>query len=307
MPVTGAVTPATGRARRRRDRAYAVAISPAALVLALFFAGPALWAVYISLTDLSLLGFGASARFIGLDNYRRFWHDPDVPKIIRNTVVFVVWAAIVGETACGLLLAVLLNYAKAQRYRLGDLAFAAVLLAWISPPLLTAFIWARLLDERNGVFNGALAALGFHRISYLGDHAITCVIVVEIWKGIGFATVVFLGALQSVPQSVYEAARVDGAGAIARFRDHTLPLLRNVAALVLTMTTIVAAGSFLMILLLTNGDPGLQTETLALFAFHQGLGLQSLDIGYGSAISVVLLIGNTLFAAIYLRAARERS
>ena len=296
----------SGAARRREDRTYLAAMAPAALLLAVFFAAPALWAVYTSFTDLSLFGFGAKAPdFIGMGNYRRFWHDPDFTQILRNTVEFVFWAAVVGQTAGGLALALLLDRAKVGGHRLGDIAFAAVLLAWISPPLLTAYLWGRLLDTRSGVIDGVLAALGFGRVSFLGDHAMTSVIAVETWKGIGFATLIFLGALQAIPPQVLEAARCDGAGALALFRDHLFPQLRGVIALVLVMTTIVSSGSFLMILLLTNGDPGLQTETIALYAYHRAFG--GLEIGFGAAISVVLLLTNAVLAMIYLGIMRDRS
>jgi multiple sugar transport system permease protein len=297
--------PSRARRQRRRDRTYAVAISPAAILLAVFFAAPAVWAVYSSTTDLSLFGFSARApSFVGLGNYRRLWNDPDFPRVAWNTIMFVFWSAVIGQTLGGLALAILLNHAKERGYRLADVAFAAVLLAWISPPLLTAFIWGRLLDYRGGVIDGALAQLGVDRVRFLGDHAMTSVIAVEIWKGIGFAALVFLGALQTVPKQVLEAARCDGAGAFARFRDHILPALRNVVALVLTMTTIVSSGSFLTILLLTNGDPGMQTETLALYGFHRGF--SGLEIGFGAAISTVLLVANAVFAAVYLGIGRRR-
>ncbi|MGH2557453.1 MAG: carbohydrate ABC transporter permease, partial [Thermomicrobiales bacterium] len=94
------------------------------------------------------------------------------------------------------------------------------------------------------------------------------------------------------------------AGAWARLRDITLPLLRREGALVLVMTTIVTSGSFVLILILTNGDPGRQTLTLSLYAFHNGYG--ALEIGFGSAISTVLLATNVAIAAVYFRLARER-
>ncbi len=119
---------------------------------------------------------------------------------------------------------------------------------------------------------------------------------------VAFALIIFLGALQSIPQQVYEAAGIDGATTWMRFRDQTLPAMRHVIALVLLVTTITTIGSFLMILILTNGDPAYATETIALHAYHQAFTL--FDIGYGAALSVVMLLMSFVFAVVYLRVAK---
>jgi ABC-type sugar transport system permease subunit len=117
--------------------------------------------------------------------------------------------------------------------------------------------------------------------------------------------ILLLAGLQMIPKSVYEAALVDGAGPLRRLVDITLPLIRPQLALSLMVTTIMTMGSFLVILVMTNGDPAFGTETLALFAFHRAIGVD-FQIGYGAAISTVLLAINLLFAAAYLLWARER-
>ena len=282
-----------------------LAIAPATLLLALFFVIPAIWAIYSSMTNLALLS--ASARdpeFVGLDNYRRLWNDPDIPKYIRNTVTFVFGSAVIGQTGLGAALALLFHHATQRGHRLVGPAFAALMAAWISPPLLTGFIWGRLLDINHGVFNAMLGGLGLGPVSFLGDYAMESVIAVEVWRGVAFATLVIYGALRTIPPEIYEAAQCDGANALVRLRDHTLPLLRPSLSLVLLMTTINAAGSFLMILVLTNGAPGRNTETIALFAFHRGFGF--FEIAFGSAITMLLLAVNLVFAVGYLVLLRER-
>jgi len=288
-----------------RDGVHVLAIAPAAILLALFFIIPAAWAIYTSMTDLALLSASArNPQFVGMENYRRLWNDPDVPKYLKNTAVFVVGAAVFGQTVGGLLLALLFQHATRLKLRLTGLGFIALMAAWVSPPLLSGFIWGRLLDVRDGVINAALGGLGFGTVDFLGDHAMMSVIAVESWRGIAFATLVLLGALQTVPSDIYEAAQIDGASAFMRLRDHTLPLLRPGLAVVLLMTTINVSGSFLMILVLTNGDPGRQTETIALFAFHRAF--QFFEIAFGSAITVVILAFNLACALVYLLLLRER-
>jgi multiple sugar transport system permease protein len=294
-----------GRSRRPSNTPYLLATLPAALILALFFILPALWAVYLSFTDKALLGFDATGtQFIGLDNYRALGDVADFRKFVWNTIVFVAGSAVIGQTGLGLVLALLLHHASNRGYRLSHLAYAAVLVAWISPPVFAGSVWGGIFEYRHGLFNTALAQVGLDPIDMLGQYPMLSVIIADVWRGTAFAMVIFLGALQTVPRTIYEAARVDGASLWQRFWDQTLPSLRHVIAIVLLTTTLVTMGSFLLILILTNGDPGYQTETIALFAYHRAF--VQYEIGFGAAISVLMLAMNLVFAAVYLRLARVK-
>jgi len=288
--------------RKGAQRPYVVAITPAAILLAAFFVFPALWVIYTSTTSLSLTNFSAGAQFVGLENFRRLWHNPDFPKFVKNTIVFTAGAAMIGQTVGGLAIALLIHHAQIHKHKLAPVAFTAVLLGWICPPALAGFIWAGIFDYRKGMLNTALTTVHLPRVDMLGDFPMFSVILVESWRGLAFALIIFLGALQSIPQQVYEAAGIDGATAWMRFRDQTLPAMRHVIALVLLVTTITTIGSFLMILILTNGDPAYATETIALHAYHQAFTL--FDIGYGAALSVVMLLMSFVFAVVYLRVAK---
>ncbi len=130
-----------------RDRAYVAGILPAAALLALFFVGPALWALYSSLTNLALVGIdAANPRFVGLANYVRLFSDPDFRVVLRNSVVFVVGSAIVGQFVLGLGLALLVDHAERRGWRMGAVAYAAVLLAWVNPTLIAGFLWVAMFD-----------------------------------------------------------------------------------------------------------------------------------------------------------------
>lgn len=276
---------------------------PAATLLVFFFVIPAVWALWTSLTDRALIGFGVmEPRFIGLDNFRNLFGTPDFPKIVRNTLAFVAGTAIVGQTALGFALALLLHLGRRQRSRLVPVAYAAVLVAWISPPAFAGTIWAAVLEYPHGVINEVQEAIGMEPVNLLWEVPMLSVIVAESWRGAAFPMVIFLGALQTIPLMVYEAAELDGAGAWRRFRDITLPLMSHILAIVLLLTTIAAMGSFLLIAILTNGEPGYGTETIALLAFHRAF--VTYEIGFGASIAVVMLGLNLLFAAAYLRIAR---
>lgn len=290
-------------ANARRELPRLAMLAPALLLMTLFFLLPAAWVIYASMTDRALLGLGArETSYIGLDNYRRLLDSPDFPKVVRTTVVFVFGSAVIGQTGLGLLLALLIDHANTCRSRLAPIAYAAVLLAWLVPPTFAGSIWGAIFEYRHGPLNALLRSLGFEPIDMLSGHAMLSIIIADTWRGAAFSMVIFLGALQTIPAQIYEAARVDGANAFQRFRDHTLPTLSHLIAIVLMTTTMATMGAFLLILIMTNGDPTYQTETIALFAYHRAF--VSYEIGFGAAISVVMLALNLAFAAVYLRIAR---
>lgn len=289
-----------------RDRAYVAGVLPAAALLSLFFIGPAIWALYSSLTNLALVGLdAANPRFVGLDNYVRLFGDPDFRVVIRNSVVFVIGSAVIGQFMLGLALALLIDHAERRGWKLGAVAYAAVLLAWVNPTLIAGFLWVAMFDFFFGSLNMALKALGTGPVDWLGSFPMLSVIVANIWRGTAFTMIIFIGALRTIPTDIYEAARVDGANAWRRFWDHTLPSLRPIAALTLLSITMSTFGAFILIQTLTNGGPGIATETIALYAFHTAF--QSYSIGYGSAIAVVMLGLNLAFAVAYLRWSRARA
>ena len=289
-----------------RNSPYVLGVTPAALLLALFFIGPALWAAYSSLTNLALVGIdAANPRFVGLDNYARLFQDPDFWIVIRNSVTFVVGSAVVGQFVFGLLLAILIDHAERRGWRLATLAYAAVLLAWVNPTLIAGYLWSAMYDFFFGSLNMALKAIGLDAVDWLGSFPMLSVIIANVWRGTAFTMIIFLGALKTIPPDIYEAARIDGANAWRRFWDHTLPSLRPIAALTLLSITMSTFGTFILIQTLTNGGPGIATETIALYAFQSAF--QSYAIGYGSAIALIMLGLNLIFAVVYLRWSRARA
>ncbi len=309
-PSSGPASLPLPRRRRRsvwkRNRTYLFGLSPVAVLLALFFIGPAAWAVWSSFTNRALLGPSARhPEFIGIDNYTRLFSDPDFGTVLFNSLVFVVGSAMIGQFLLGLVMALLLDFAEGRGYRLVPLVYGAVLLAWVNPAVIAGFVWTAMLDSSAGILNQGLGLVGVDPVQWLGVQPMLAVIVVNVWRGTAFTMLIFIGALRTVPAQIYEAARVDGAGPFRRFWDHTLPTLRQTAVLVLLSVTISTFGTFLVIQTLTNGGPGNQTEIIALFAYRTAF--EDYKIGYGSTISVVMLTINIVFATVYLRISRQRT
>jgi multiple sugar transport system permease protein len=284
----------------RGNAPYLVALLPALGLVGLFFVGPALWAVYASFTNMALVGLdAANPRIVGFENYQRLFRDPDFFAVLRNSVAFVVGSAVIGQFLLGLGLALLLDHAERRGLRGGNVVYAVVLLAWVNPTLIAGFLWAAMFDFYFGTLNTALKAIGLQPQNWLGNQAMLAIIVANTWRGTAFTLLIFLSGLKTIPAEIYEAARVDGAGAWRRFWDHTLPNLKYIALLALMNITIATLGAFVLILGLTGGGPGIQTEVIALYAYHTAF--QAREIGYGSSIAMIMLIINFAFAAIYLK------
>jgi len=297
------------RGRRQalsRNRLYIAGLGPAAFLLALFFVGPALWAIGSSFTNRALVGLdAANPRFVGIDNYVHLFGDPDFLKVIVNSVVFVVGSAVIGQFVLGLALALLLDHAERRGFISTNLVYGSVLLAWVNPTIIAGFLWVAMFDYYNGSLNVGLHLLGLGPVDWFGQGPMLAIIIANTWRGTAFTMLIFLGALRTIPSDIYEAARVDGANAARRFWDHTLPLLRPIAALTLMSVTIATFGTFILIQALTNGGPSFQTEVIALYAFHEAF--QAHAVGYGSTIAVVMLALNLGFAVVFLRWSRARA
>ena len=268
----GAIRPRSGGLRSgiRRNRLYLAGLSPAAFLLALFFIGPALWALGSSFTNRALVGIdAANPRFVGLDNYVRLFSDPDFARVIVNSIVFVVGSAIIGQFVLGFALALLLDHSERRGYRAAALVYASVLLAWVDPTVIAGFLWVAMFDFYYGSLNVGLGHLGLGPVNWFGEAPMLSVIIANVWRGTAFTMLIFLGALRTVPGDVYEAARVDGAGAWRRFWDHTLPMLRPIAALTLLSVTMATFGTFIVIQTPTHRSPPFPTNLSARYAFPQ--------------------------------------
>lgn len=294
------MTPGRGLIAWRRNRSLIGGLLPAASLLSLFFVAPAIWAIYTSFTNRALVGLDARhPRHVGWANYERLLHSPAFKTVLINSLVFVVGSAVIGQFLLGLALALLLDHGEHRGYRATPFVYGSVLLAWVNPTVIAGFLWVAMFDFYYGSLNKTLQFFGLSGVSWLGKAPMLSLIIVNTWRGAAFVMIIFQGALSTIPSQIYEAARMDGASAWQRFWDHTLPNLRQVAAVVLLSVTISTFGAFLLILTLTNGGPGTKTEVIALYAYHAAF--QSRQIGYGSAIAAVMLGLNLIFAAIYLR------
>src|SRR5215207_3189776 len=218
-------------ARRSNDRSGSTALvtlllGPSLLLIAVFLVGPVLYAVWLSLTNKKLIGFGAQTpEFIGLDNYRQLLSSSDFLQSLSLTGQFVFFSAIVGQFLLGMLAAVLLTKSGV---RAKGLFGSAILLPMVVPEVVASLAWASMLaPDRSGTVNSGLGVLGIAPVAWLQEHPMEALIVVNTWRGIAFAMSMFQAAIEGISDDLIEAARIDGAGGWKVFRFITLPLIRG--------------------------------------------------------------------------------
>jgi len=296
-----------GRSRPRavRDRAAQwLFLAPALLYMAAFFGYPIVRNVVMSFQNYSTASlYTGSAPFVGLLNYRAIFGSGLFGKLVLNTLIFTA-ASLACQFAVGLALALFFN----RRFPLGGVIRALLLLPWLLPMVASATVWRWMLGQDDGVVNRILGALhagpagGVPWLSSTGA-ALAAVTIVNIWVGIPFNMVILYSGLREIPRDVYEAAALDGAGPLARFRHITWPLLRPVVTVVVVLGFIYTVKVIDIILVVTGGGPADASQTLAVESYQ--LSFKTFAFGQGAAMGDVLILASLVFAAVYLRLNRR--
>jgi trehalose/maltose transport system permease protein len=268
-------------------------VLPAVALLGLVTVYPLLAVLSLSLRR-RLLIFDIS-KFIGLDNYRFLLTDDRFWNALGNTIYFTV-VSVTFELLLGLGIALLLNRA----FRFKNIVIALVLVPWAIPTVVSARMWEWMYNADFGILNHLLGM----KINWLGSPfwAMNAAIAMDVWKTTPFAAILLLAGLKVIPRDLYQAARIDGAGAWQIFRRITLPLLLPVVLVVLIFRTLDAFRIFDAVYVLTGGGPANTTETLSIYAYK--VLFQTLQFGYGSALSVVIFLCTGAITLWYLRLVR---
>jgi multiple sugar transport system permease protein len=271
---------------------------PALALVGVFVVGPAVYGIYLSFTNKTLEGAGAlSTQFVGLQNYRTLFTDGDFLQSIGLSAEFVFFSAIVGQFILGMLAAVLLSRTS---IRGKGLFGAAILLPMVVPETVAALAWGSMLAQGQlGTLNRGLHLLGLAPVDWLQSAPMLSIIFINIWRGIAFAMIMFQAAIESIPQDIQEAARVDGASAWQILFRITLPLIRQPIQLYMLVSTITTFAIFGLVYFLTQGGPGDATNLVAIYIYNYAF--QFFEIGLGSAGSVILLLAVVVLGTVYVR------
>lgn len=245
---------------------YALVL-PAMLVLAFFFAGPALYNIALSFQNVSLFDLGQSNEWVGFANFAAVLTGGGLAAAFFNTAVMQTLVTVVLRLVFGLGLAILLNAEVFRRWRLGWLVRSLVLVPFVTPPVVAVAAWKWLLDPRYGAVNQLLLSLGLieRGIPFLSRTSTVwgAIEAMLIWRELPFVIITFLAALQSIPKELKESARIDGASEFQIHMRIVLPMLKPVIAVVALLTTIWTFNNFVYVWLATRGGPGDYTQVLA--------------------------------------------
>ena len=277
--------------------------APALLLLGLFLAVPVLLAFGLSFTNARLISPNPP-RFVGLDNFSRaFFDDPTFLQSLLNTFAFAL-VIVPVQAGFGLLLAILVN----QRLRAVTLYRVVFFIPVVTSIVVVSILW-KFMYQPDGLINSFFDTITFgawNSVAWLNNPstALGAIIVLSVWQGVGFHMVIWLSGLQTIPEELYEAARMDGAGAWQQFKGVTWPGLRSTMVFVLVTITIAALGLFVQIDVMTQGGPIDSTTTLVYHAVLKGYRQQ--EMGYGAAISLIFFVLVLIIALVQQRLTREK-
>lgn len=274
---------------------------PAVSLLLLFFIFPILLTVIFSFSNLSLTGSQSqNFQFIGLENYRQMLRDPQVFKSIVNTVIFLVFSSLVGQQVFGFLIAILMkNKNTIFRRVVGTI----VLAGWVMPEVVCALCMANFLND-SGTLNSVIKIFGGTPVQWLYKFPMLSIIIANAWHGTAFSMLVYQAALDDVPTDIEEAAVVDGASNWTILLKIILPNIKGSIITNMMLNTLSTLGVFGLIYMMTGGGPGDSTTTLPLLMYSEAFG--SFQIGYGTAISMILLAIGVILSFFYVKASKVK-
>ena len=291
---------AGARYRQRRSlRAY-LFVLPYFIPFLVFLVVPAFWSVWLSFNQGGILD---TARYVGLDNWRAISNDAELTGAIKNTAVYVIEAVLLVFTLA-LLLALLLN-----RYRTGSNFFKlALYIPLLAPAVLVGLIWQFMTNFDFGFINLMLDAVGLDRLNIPGSGtlALLTIVLAEVWRGLGFWTLYFLASLQNIPEELLDAAKVDGARGLQRFRRVTIPLLRPMLLFAVVIAIIANFQVFDTVYVLTQGGPHESTSTLVWFIWKRMFQFQETGQAYAAAVLLLGIILALTAISFWLLGARRK-
>lgn len=274
----------------------AVSMAPAVVLLLAFLAGPIVYSVGLAFTNRAIRGKGAAhTGFVGVDNFVQAFTDAGFWSSLLLTVIFTLVSAVIGQNVIGMVLALLME--KANRV-VSAVVTAIVIAAWILPEVVAGYLLYTFFEDK-GSLNMILSAIGLPPQDWLVSVPILAVSFANIWRGTAFSMLVYSAALGSIPSDVQESAAIDGAGPWQRFWRVTLPIMRPAVATNLMLITLQTLSVFGLIWVMTAGGPAQRSQTLPLYMYEQAFSYGQL--GYGTAVALLLLLIGAAASLVYLR------
>ena len=273
-------------------------VLPALIPLIVFWIYPILRSVYISFTDWDYMS--PTYNFVFLDNFIALFKDARFYDALWNTIVFTV-GTLIPTIVLGLLLALLMQKA----FKGSGIVKFILFSPWITPTVAISIVWTWIYDPDTGIANAVLEFLHLPALQWIksSETAMLAVIIVTVWKSLGYAMIFYLSALEKVPGELYEASGLDGAKSWQRFRDVTLPCISPTTFFLVIITMVSSLQAYDQIQILTQGGPSGSTRTL-LYMYYQ-LGFEEFNMGQATAVAIVMIILTVLLSAIQFTASKK--
>ncbi|MDI9261169.1 carbohydrate ABC transporter permease [Alicyclobacillus sendaiensis] len=272
-------------------------LAPASLVMLVFFFGPVLWTFYISFTNISLTGPTATHyQFTGIENFRDMFSNTAFWQSVLVSLWYLIGSALIGQNVLGMILAVIMQRAHPViRASVG----AIVIASWVIPEIVKAFTWYAFFSQ-NGTLDAFMKLFGLKTsLDWLYVHPLLSIIIANTWAGTAFSMMVYTAALSDVPIDLVEAAKIDGASSWTAFVRVVIPLIKNSIMTNTILITLQTLSDFTLVYAMTGGGPGTETSVLPVFMYQQAFSFYQL--GYGSAISLILLLIGIIASVFYIR------
>lgn len=275
---------------------------PALVLMGVFFVWPLVMCIYYSFTNLALSGSAAANfQFVGLRNYKLLLRDADMFNSIKLTIIFVI-GSIIGQNGLGFMMA---YYMKRRNRIVRRIVGAVMMSGWILPEVVCAICcYAFFYNKGTGTLNQILGLFGLKSVPWLYEHPMLTVILANIWHGMAYSMMVFQAALDDVPEDIEESAYMDGATRFQNLRYIIIPHVKPTIYTNTMLITLMTLGVFGLIYTLTGGGPSGATQTMPIYMYIQAF--KSFQLGYGTAISVVLLAIGIAFSVLYTRIAKDK-
>lgn len=289
----------TGRSPRLGERTFPrLMIAPTLAVLVILTAYPLIFTFLYSFTDYNYLKGPGSAKFVFLKSYISLFQNGYFRQAVLNTIKFTI-LAVAFEMVFGLLVAVFVNSLRRGQKAVRTL----LLLPYLLPAVTVALSWKMMLSSNYGIVNQALNTLGLPVYNWFMDTrtAFGTILLIDIWQNVPFVFLLLYASLQSVSESQYEAARIDGANAIQQFFYVTIPNIKNGLALCALLRTIDTFRLFEKVNILTGGGPAGTTSTITQFLYNYGI--KNLKFGFGSAGAIVMTLLVLILSSFYIKKA----
>ena len=273
-------------------------VIPALIPLIVFWIYPILRSIYISFTDWDYMS--PTYQFVFLDNFKALFKDQRFYDALWNTVVFTL-GTLIPTIVLGLLLALLLQ----KSFKGSGLIKFILFSPWITPTVAVSIVWTWIYEPDVGIANAILKFFGLPGLQWIksSQTAMLAVIIVTVWKSLGYAMIFYLSALEKVPKELYEASGMDGAKSWQRFRDVTIPCISPTTFFLMIITMVNSLQAYDQIQILTQGGPSGSTRTL-LYMYYQ-LGFEEFNMGQATAVAIVLILITVLLSVVQFTGSKK--